>query len=66
MATAAFEAVVGSQLVLTLYGQHVTQMRAVCCGPEMGLCTDGGITFTKVTSVNASSPAGVRKAVHPL
>lgn len=29
METAAFEAVVGSQLVLTLYGQHVTQMRAV-------------------------------------
>lgn len=29
METAAFEAVVGSQLVWTLYGQHVTQMRAV-------------------------------------
>lgn len=30
METAAFEAVVGSQLVfLTLFGQHVTQMRAI-------------------------------------
>lgn len=26
METAAFEAVVGSQLVLTLYGQHVTKI----------------------------------------
>ena len=34
--------------------------------PEMGLYADGGITFTKVASVNASSPAVLQEGIHPV
>lgn len=32
----------------------------------MGLYADGGITFTKVASVNASSPAVLQEGIHPV